>query len=192
MAESAINGSPVTAANYRSMIASTGGVPAAAAAVIAAHYPLSAYPSPSAALGAVHTDPAGACSALTADQWLSRYVPVYAYEFSDEHAPERFLPPVSFPYGAAHGSEIQYLLGLPAAPFPGVLSPAQQQLAAAMKQYWANFARHQSPATAAEPPWPRFDGASHQVLSLVPPRPRADINMAAEHQCAFWATFRPG
>jgi para-nitrobenzyl esterase len=191
IAESEIGGSPVTAANYRDMIAATAGVPAAAAAVIAARYPLTAYSSPSAALGAVSTDPAGACSALTADQWLSKYVPVYAYEFSDEHAPERFLPPVSFPYGAAHASEIQYLLSLPAAPFPGVLSPAQQQLAATMKQYWANFARHRSPATAAEPPWPRFDGASHQVLSLVPPRPRVETSLAAEHHCAFWATFRP-
>ena len=61
----------------------------AAAAVVAAHYPLSAYPSPSVALGAVGTDPIGACSALTADRSLSKYVPTYAYEFNDEHAPGR-------------------------------------------------------------------------------------------------------
>jgi para-nitrobenzyl esterase len=42
-----------------------------------------------------------ACPALTADQSLSKYVPAYAYEFNDENAPERYLPPVGFPYGAA-------------------------------------------------------------------------------------------
>jgi para-nitrobenzyl esterase len=192
VADSDLNGAPVTAANYHSMIASTLGVPAAAAAVVAAHYPLSAYPGPPVALGAVHTDSAFACSALTADQWLSRYVPTYAYEFNDEHAPELFLPPVSFPYGAAHESEIQYLPGLPTAPFPAALSPRQQQLAATMKQYWAGFAKKGSPTPPAEPPWPRFDSASHRVLSLIPPRPHVETHVAAEHHCAFWAAFRPG
>jgi para-nitrobenzyl esterase len=191
VAESDLNGVPVTAANYHSMIASTLGVPAAAAAVIAAHYPLSAYPSPPVALGAVHTDSIGACSALTADRWLSRYVPTYAYEFNDEHAPELFLPPVSFPYGAAHQSEIQYLLSLPTAAFPAALSLRQQQLAATMKQYWAGFASKGSPSPPAEPPWPRFRSASHRVLSLIPPRPHVETNVAAEHHCAFWAAFRP-
>ena len=192
VALSDLNGTPVTAANYRSMIASALGLSAAAAAVVAAHYPLSAYPSPSVALGAVFTDPIGGCETLTADRSLSRYVPTYAYEFNDEHAPELFLPPVSFPYGAAHESEIQYLLGLPAAPFPHVLSPRQQQLAAAMKQYWTSFANRGIPSSLTGPPWPRFDSASHRVLSLIPPRPHVETNVAAEHQCAFWAAFRPG
>ena len=104
------------------MISSTLGVPAAVAAVIAAEYPLSAYPSPSVALGAVGTDAIFACPALTIDQSVSRFVPTFAYEFNDENAPERFLPPVGFPYGAAHASEIQYLFGLPAAAFPQALS----------------------------------------------------------------------
>ena len=36
-------------------------------------------------------------------------MPTYAYEFNDENAPELFLPPVGFPYGAAHASELPYL-----------------------------------------------------------------------------------
>ena len=99
----------VTAANYQSMIASTLGVSAAIAGTIAAQYPLSRYPSPPVALGAVGTDAIFACHALTAEESLSRYVPVYAYEFNDENAPELFLPPVGFPYGAAHASELPYL-----------------------------------------------------------------------------------
>ena len=73
---------------------------ASTAAVIAAEYPLAAYSSPAVARGAVGTDAIFACPALTVDQSLSRYVPTYAYEFSDENAPERYLPPVAgLPYG---------------------------------------------------------------------------------------------
>ena len=46
VAVSELEGAPVTAANYQSMIGSTLGVSPAIAAVIAAQYPLSAYPAP--------------------------------------------------------------------------------------------------------------------------------------------------
>ena len=124
VAESELEGAPVTAANYQSMIASTLQVTPAIAAVIAAQYPLSAYPSPSVALGAVGTDAIFACPALTVDNSVSKYVPTFAYEFNDENAPERFLPPVSFPYGAAHASELQYLFGLPTRRSPAALLSA--------------------------------------------------------------------
>jgi Peptidase A4 family/Carboxylesterase family len=132
---------------YQSMISSTLGVPAAVAAVIAAKYPLTAFPSASIALGAVGTDAIFACPALAIDQSVSRFVPTFAYEFNDENAPENFLPRVSFPYGAAHASEIQYLMGLPTAAFPGMLSAQQQRLATIMKGYWTNFAKRGFPAS---------------------------------------------
>jgi para-nitrobenzyl esterase len=176
-------GAQVTAANYQEMIASTLGVTPAVAAKTATQYPLSRYPSPPVALGAVATDALFACHALTAEQSLSRYVPVYAYEFNDENAPELFLPPVGFPYGAAHASELQYLFSQTAVPHPARLSPAQQQLAAAMQQDWTRLARTGVPA----PGWPRFSRAGQQVLSLVPPQPRVETDFAARHHCAFWA-----
>lgn len=182
------DGPPVTAANYQAMIASTFGIPDTAAAVIAAQYPLSAYSSPSVALGAVGTDAIFACPALTADDSLSKYVPTYAYEFNDENAPEVSLPPLGFPYGAAHASEIQYLFSLSNVAYPGVLSPPQQQLAATMKQYWTNLARPGFPSSATEPPWPGFDSTSQRMLSLIPPRPQLETDFAAEHHCAFWAS----
>jgi para-nitrobenzyl esterase len=135
VALSELEGNPVTAANYQSMISTTLGVPPAVAAVIAARYPLNAFPSPSVALGAVGTDAIFACPALTIDQSVSHFVPTFGYEFNDENAPEQFLPPVSFPYGAAHASEIQYLMDLPTAAFPATLSAQQQQLATIMKGY---------------------------------------------------------
>jgi para-nitrobenzyl esterase len=185
VAQAQLDGAPpVTAANYQAEIASTIGVPAATAAVIAARYPLSAYSSPSVALGAVGTDAIFACPALTVDQSLSKYVPVYAYEFNDQNAPERYLAPVGFPYGAAHESEVQYLFSLRNAPFPAVLTPPQRKLAAAMKTYWANLAKTGSPSSLS---WPRFNPGSQQILSLITPRPHVETSFSAEHQCAFWA-----
>ena len=176
-------GKHVTAANYQSMIASTLDVGPAIASAIAAQYPLSRYPSPPIALGAVGTDAIFACHALTAEKSLSRYVPVYAYEFNDENAPELLLPPVGFPYGAAHASELPYLFGPATIAQQGPFTQAQQQLAAAMKQDWTSLAKTGVPASG----WPRFSAASQQILSLVPPQPRTETDFAAEHHCAFWA-----
>ena len=190
VAESELEGAPVTAANYQSQIASTLHVPAAVAAVVAAQYPLSAYPSPAVALGAVGTDAIFACPAFQVDQSLAGFTPVHAYEFNDENAPELLLPPVSFPYGAAHASELQYLFGLPPSPFGGALSPAQQQLAAAMQRYWTSFAQRGTPSGLLTPPglrWPAFTAAGQQILSLNTPQPQVETGFAAGHHCAFWA-----
>jgi para-nitrobenzyl esterase len=176
-------GGRVTAANYQSMIASTLSVPAATAAKIAAQYPLSRYPRPPVALGAVGTDAIFACHALTAEESLARYVPTYAYEFNDENAPELFLPPVGFPYGAAHASELPYLFSQTTVPRPVSFSAAQQRLAAAMKQDWTTMAKTGVPAAG----WPRFTGTSQQMLSLVPPTPQVETDFSAQHHCAFWA-----
>ena len=110
-------------------------------------------------------------------------MPVYAYEFNDQNAPELFLPPVGFPYGAAHASELQYVFDQSAVPYPARLSAAQRQLAVAMKQYWTNLAKAGVPAAG----WPRFSRTSQQVLSLVAPQPQPETDFAAEHHCAFWA-----
>src|SRR5437764_1682918 len=175
----ALIGAKVTAANYQNMIANTLNVPATAAAAIAARYPLSHFPSPAVALGAVGTDAIFACHALSFDESLSRYVPTYAYEFNDENAPELFLPPVGFPYGAAHASELQYLFSQTAVPHPAELTAAQPQLAAAMKQDWTAMAKAGVPAAS----WPRFTPARQRMLSLVPPRPQVETNFSAPHQC---------
>jgi para-nitrobenzyl esterase len=176
-----LQGMPVTEDNYLSMIAGTLGVPPETAAAVAAEYPLSAYPSPPLALGAVGTDAIFACPALTVNNLTSRFVRTYGYEFSDENAPP-LLPPVSFPQGAAHGTEVQYLFRLPVG---GALSPEQEKLAATMRRYWTSFAALGAPA--GPPPWPRFDATTQEVLSLVPPRPRVTTDFATAHKCAFWS-----
>jgi para-nitrobenzyl esterase len=181
-----LQGAPVTAANYEAMIASTLGVSAPVAAAVATQYPLSAYPSPAIAFSAVGTDALFACSALTLDTLASRFVPMFAYEFNDDNAPQRFLPPVSFPYGAAHASELQYLFDL-AAPIAGTLTAPQQTLAASMQHYWAHFAARGFPSSPRQPLWPAFNSHSQPMLSLVPPQPHVETDFAAAHHCAFWA-----
>jgi para-nitrobenzyl esterase len=173
---------PVTAANYVAAISTALGVPTSAATVIAGEYPLSDYPSPAVALGAVGTDAIFACHAIIAEEDLSKYTPTYAYEFNDENAPDRYLPSFGFPYGAAHAFEIQYLFDLSNTPYPGILSGPQQQLSRVMKRYWTNFAKTGVPATG----WPQFATADQQAMSLVPPRPQLETDYAAEHHCSFW------
>jgi len=188
VAPNGLAGAPVTADTYQSAISATLGVDAATAAAIAARYPLIDYPSPDLALAAVITDAIFSCHARTVDQLASRYVPTYAYEFADEHAPPLLLPPVSYPYGAYHGAEVQYLFDLPAASQAGSLNPAQQRLALTMRRYWAGFAALGTPsATGARPRWPAYSLMSEQFQRLVPPKPTTVTSFAAEHQCGFWS-----
>ena len=173
----------VTAANYQAMIANTLGVPAAAAAAIAAEYPLSAYPSPPVALGAVGTDAIFACPALTAEESLSPTCRRTRTSSTTRTRRSCYLPPVSFPYGAAHASEIQYLFALsnvvPAPLTSGGPAAARRGHAAATGPTWPS----RGPRAAAGP---GSAGADPQWLSLVPPRPQLETNFAAEHHCAFW------
>jgi para-nitrobenzyl esterase len=180
---SELGGAPVTAANYQARISATLGVPAPVAAVIAARYPLTDYPSPAEALGAVGTDAIFACPGRTVSEATSRFVPTYSYEFGDRNAPMPFLPPVSFPYGAFHASELQYLFQ----PATTTLTPEQQRLGEGMRRHWTNFARAGTPNAFGTQFWPRYDSATHRVISFVPPRSSVTSDFATVHKCDFWA-----
>jgi len=181
---------PTTAAGYPAAIEATLGVPAALVPLFAAQYPLANFPSPDLAVSALGTDAIFACNARFASQQLSQFVPTFAYEFNDENAPQRFLPPVSFPYGAAHASEIQYLFGLPVTVPAPAFDAGQEQLSSAMIDYWTSFARTGQPSSSATPPWAPFQTTSDTAQSLVPSTPRAETGFAADHRCAFWDALR--
>jgi para-nitrobenzyl esterase len=174
---------PVTAATYVPAIAASLGVPLPTAAFFASLYPAAAYPSASEALGALGTDLVFACNTRRAAGALSQYVPTYQYEFADENAPMAFFPPVSFPTGAYHASEIQYLFNEPTTP---LLSSDQQLLSAAMVRYWTQFATDGNPNSAATPAWPLYDTTTQQFQSLVPPAPATATGFATEHNCILW------
>jgi para-nitrobenzyl esterase len=183
-------GAPLPAAAYPAAIQATLGLPAAVVPLFVAQYPLASFSSPSLALSALGTDGIFDCNARFVEQKVSQFVPTFAYEFSDPSAPERFLPAVSFPYAAAHASEIQFVFDLPVTvPAPG-LSADQQKLAATMVSYWTTFARTGQPNSRGVPAFPAFQTASDVAQSLVPPTASPETGFAAAHHCAFWDSLR--
>ena len=160
-----------------------------AAPLVAAQYPLASFPSADTAFAAAGTDVVFACPALGADLSMSQFVPLSTYEFNDDNAPQDFLPPVSFPYAAAHASEIQYLFNLPVTVPRPPLNAAQLQLSSTMQRYWTNFARFGSPNHHAAPFWEKFDPLEGNFQSLTPPTPMQETNFATAHHCAFWAAL---
>ena len=142
--------------------------------IIANYYPLANYGSnpatqPSLAASALATDLGFSCPALRTSQRIAAQgSPVWMYEFRDQTA----LPTVgvangqyylSFPQGAAHSYDLQYLYNL------GDLGNAERrELQAAMSRYWSNFAKTGNPNGGAAVPaeWPAFTAADNKVLGL--------------------------
>lgn len=186
VAEDELKGEAVTPADYQAMISATLGVSTQAAAAIAAQYPVGSYASPALALSAVDTDATFACTALDAEESLSRYVPTYAYEFNDENAPQRYVPSAGFPFGAAHTVEVQYLFAM-TAPLPGTLTAHQLQLATDMRSYWTGLAKDGHPSRFWQTYWPRFHADGQLMMSLDTPDIRVETDFAAEHHCGFWS-----
>ncbi len=182
----AFSGHVVTADDYRAEIRSVLG---AQAERVLARYPLADYASPALALATVWTDRAWACPALATDRAFAQHVPTYAFEFADQQAPwVRDTPLPSFPLGAFHAAELQYLLE--DEQFPGPATPAQQRLSDQMISYWSTFAHSGDPNGADTPTWSRFRGRKGLVQSLAPAtggiRP---VNLGREHRCDLWASI---
>jgi para-nitrobenzyl esterase len=181
----------LTADQYPSALTNTFG-PVGGPFVLA-EYPLSDYPSPELALAATLTDAEFSCPSLRAD-FLAAGSDVFAYEFSDPAPPNTigFGFPLSYPLGAAHSTELQYVFQrvLPqdtAPPF----TPEQLALSNQIIRYWTTFAATGDPhgtGAASSTRWPRFDPQQPQILQLVPsataPAPAADF--ATAHRCSFW------
>ncbi len=182
---------PVTAAEYPAFVAAELGVPAQVVPVILAEYPLSNYASPGLALGAIGTDAAFACNTLEAQKLLSQYVPTWGYEFNDPNAPQRLLPPVSFPYGADHTAELQFLFDLPVTIPAPPLTAAEEHLSSAMVSYWTRFARGANPNSFATPLWQAQTASTDRIetLSAPTPQPYTTAAFAVDHKCAFWAAL---
>lgn len=183
---------PVTAEQYPAAVAAGGAFPAQIVSAIVQQYSLSDYASPGLALAAVGTDSIFACPALTVTNWLRQYVPTWTYEFNDPDAPAALPPPVSFPWGAYHGSELQYLFPRPQNTAAPPLDAAQQQLSDTMVRYWTQFARFGNPNGPGTPLWIRYlPPISEHMQALVPPRPHTETAtaFATFHQCDFWTAI---
>lgn len=148
-------------------------------------YPLADFGgNASLALSAVVTDNLFACNGRRVAQQLAARVPVYAYEFDDAGAPMTLQPPVSFPYKAAHSTDIQYLFSVPGSN----LDSAQQALSARMVGYWTRFISSGSPNLwwrGRDTRWPRY-GDADRYLQFAPGGDRVTTNFSADHKCADW------
>lgn len=180
-------GRPTTAADYREQIQAHFGTREAAR--VMARYPLADYPSPGLALATVWSDYTWGCPALATDRLLAANVPTWAFEFADAHAPWfRDQPLPSFPTGAFHAAELQYLFT--GAYASGQLSPAQQRLSDEMVGAWTRFAHTGNPNGEGITPWPRFRGARGHVQSLAPgPGGIRPVNLGRAHRCGFWQSL---
>lgn len=194
-----LEGTPLTDAEYPAAVAAFLRLPVSDPFVqlVLNVYPLSNYPPPPGyfvsaplALGALGTDDLFVCTSRNADLSLSKYVPTYTYEFNDETAPP-VLPPLSFPLGAAHFIELEYLFNLSAFGISPTFTPDQKQLSDTMIGYWTQFAKTGNPNVEGAPSWPEY-GATAQFQSLVAPTPapESDSSFDTDHKCSsFWDTF---
>ncbi|GAB2761896.1 carboxylesterase/lipase family protein [Amycolatopsis magusensis] len=169
----AFNGGDIDAAMYQRLLVDMAGREQAAR--IAGEYPVSAYESPMHAWAAVTTDRIWSCTQHSAGRELARKVPVYSYDFADQHSP------IAGDLGAAHAVELPYLFALTGIEFP--FPPDQRRLSEQMLGYWTAFARTGDPNGPGRPEW-----TTDQALTLAPSgqggiRP---VEVAAEHHCAFW------
>ncbi len=145
------------------------------------------FDSPSEAYSAAYSSQIMICPQRRLNRILSRYVPTYGFEFADTTAPSAG-PLVSFPYGAAHTFELQYLFPLWHGATGDIhpLNAAQTKLSDAMVRYWTTFAKTGNPNAWGLDNWPRYDSRKDQYQSLQLPHPVTTSTFSASHKCDFW------
>jgi para-nitrobenzyl esterase len=183
-------GSPLTEVTYPYAVDAL--FPAALAPTVNEIYQYNYAATPDQSLGAAATDGGFSCPVRNANISLSQYVTTYAYEFADENAPPAeadFGGLLTFPLGAYHAAEIQYLFkgydifGLPAS--LTTLSNPQKQLSNDMVAYWTQFAKTGNPNISPKPVWPAYNPSTDLFLQLTEPRPVAISSFQDEHLCSF-------
>jgi para-nitrobenzyl esterase len=149
-------------------------------------YPVADYASPSLAAIAM-AQAWKACTARLLNREWVKYVPLYAYEFRDRTAPSYFSP-VSYPMGAYHTAELQYLFPL----FHGgqgtshPLNAEQERLSDEMVSYWTAFARNGAPGRAGLPSWPVYSAERDNVQVLDLSGSKTIDGYGKEYDCAMW------
>jgi para-nitrobenzyl esterase len=121
-------------------------------------------------------------------------VPVYFFQFDDEHAPglNNFLP--GYQWGAGHAMELAYLWPsfTNGYSLSAEFTPQQRELSRQMVAYWGAFTKSGSPEAFGQPAWPRYSptaGGQARLMSLRPgdqSQTIAGATFGAQHQCSFW------
>jgi para-nitrobenzyl esterase len=173
----------LTADGYLQQIQAADGTNAGA---VLARYPVTAYPAPFYALAAVVTDSGIACAVNTTADLLAGATRTYRYEFNDPTSPTLYgFQPPGIDMANAHSAELAYLFDFTLGDRP--LTQPELALSRQMMRYWAAFARTGDPNTPGQAAWPRFEAATTTSLVLRPTGNTLATDIAAEHNCAFWA-----
>jgi len=99
---------------------------------------------------------------FTARAFVAKGEPAYIYLFSYVSPSMRQM----MRYGAAHGSEISYVFSNLRTRPGATVDPKDQEVAAMMTTYWANFAKTGNPNGDGLPKWPAYDPQKDQILEI--------------------------
>ena len=189
-----LTGTATTAGAYVSLIDSQYGPPYGThAAEVLARYPLDRFPSAFVASRTVAADAQTVCPALVRDQYLSKVMPVYAYEGDNPDLPP-YSTVTTTPAGSQHDWEPGYLFPT-AMGIPVTLDADQATLRTELIAQFTAFARTGSPNTTGVPLWPRYtSGTGNLVMSLQPAGDDELMSADAisfDHNCGFWDRISP-
>jgi para-nitrobenzyl esterase len=194
-------GKPLTAPQYEALVRSTYGTNADR---VLAEYPVGKYDSPGVAWTMLQDDAASAVR-QTLYRDLSKFVPTYAYEFSESDTPQFasiFLLQQksdvarNFPFGATHVDDLGYIWDYVGSTLP--YDDDQLELSNQMIGYWSRFAATGDPNGSYSPQWPSYRAGNGIQMSLsacntapastaTPAACSALTNgFAQEHNTAFW------
>lgn len=149
-------------------------------------YPYRNFGTPALAFATMFTDAVFSCPALRVNTALSKYVPVYAFEFDDPNAATIVKVPGDLPgLGSHHSSSLAYAFqsSIPGLADAADFTPAQRQLSDAFSAAWASFVKTGKPAPAD---WRPFDPARNNVQVFTPDGVQESILFSNDHRCNFW------
>ena len=157
---------------------------------VLAQYPYRRYGTPALAFATMFTDGVFSCPGQAVNTALSRYVPVYSFEFNDPQAVTLIKAPSDLPgLGAFHSSSLVYAFQTPVAGVadPAQFSAAQRSLSDNFSAAWANFVKTGNPNPADQTAWRAFDAQRNNVQVFAPGGVQESTTYSAEHKCAFWS-----
>eukprot|EP01116_Phalansterium_solitarium_P009362 TRINITY_DN23481_c0_g1_i1.p1 TRINITY_DN23481_c0_g1~~TRINITY_DN23481_c0_g1_i1.p1 ORF type:complete len:505 (+),score=136.16 TRINITY_DN23481_c0_g1_i1:37-1551(+) len=145
------------------------------------YYPASAYNSPVEALVDLYTDYEFVCPTHHAAEAVANSsIPVFMYSFS--HAPSTEQNPC---FGVSHTYELPFIFSNLLKFVNTTFTPAEQQLASAMLQFWTSFAKNLVPTGAV--PWNQFVPSSGNEQNVL-----LNLTISTEvgyrsKYCAVWS-----